>query len=36
MRVLAAIFWGLLLAGCIMAGLLLTTGLAGNFIYNNF
>ena len=36
MRTIAGIFWGFVYAGLVFIGLLLSTGLAGKFIYNNF
>ena len=36
MRVLGTITWALVLAAGFLLALLLCTGLAGSFIYNNF
>jgi len=36
MRIMKGIIWGVAYAGLVFLGLLLSTGLAGKFIYNNF
>jgi len=36
MKTLASVFWGLVLAALFLLGLVLCSGIAGQFIYNQF